>query len=972
METSKTPRSSNFTKTGFGDEYTHQIYKYFKEKPENFEKFITEMTDLKTKKKPLLESLKRLCFLLQKSPSLLTKLNDYLPKGYRIYKEEFLIKITVDDTPVYCLIDEQKQENVYDNLSENRISNLLNKVQRRFAGQIDSLQEIKECIERYASSNEYTPEELFSDMKRHLGAEIDLLLEFAEILPNSRNHMENLKRDRDIDIQRLLGKRKRELNESTNEYPSKRVKLSRKENGRTRLLNVVHRIKNSLKNDKMSTEFHKCMYLFINGEISREEVIELIRTMLCNGHKELYEEFLAAMEVRTDGTVRLGNNSLPLPKANGLSRNRVSSSNQCGASYKTLPSNTPLPKCSGRTKLDRKVLNDYYISVSSLSEDSYSENYKKSTLEETMFQCEDERFELDILREQNKSAMELFQKLEVEFKQMSREEKAKVRLDENFGGSSILIRKAYEKIYGKDESNKILNGFKKNPLSSISSILNKLKHRNEDLKELKKNLEKQLSERIERARIKTMEQTTTIFKQSESKRLRARVFINEIFRKRDIAIAEGSNNSHILLSFNSLQSISDAVYLIWHEVKRQYQITTTDKSFCREVLMKFLARFMHEKEGFQEFSIPEKNLEEENEYDSDSSDNEETLFADPPLRFPSLNREESCERYFSLFVGTEIWYILTRLLHALSDRLFEIKKLSDEAEKERREEQNKSESSKSTSKQKSRNTIPSDAFYIHFLELQYSLLSGNVDDTTFENHIRSMFNTSSHIALTVADMVRTSVKYLLQVIRDESSVMTLKFWNNQEGINIVNGRYAERNEKLSLQSRYARNACNMTENGNCYKFFFSTQGKSYSSIKIDLLDVPKRVNFTSLELYNPKFLENRKEREDKPKEERIFLIRNLKKCYLKRREENILCCQSITPKSAKVKELRNKMIFSSVTRCEKFSKLLETFRRKNISENQLMSYKNWIEFQMNIETIDPQWTAPFHRYKKYHFTKFNT
>lgn len=571
---------------------------------------------------------------------------------------------------------------------------------------------------------------------------------------------------------------------------------------------------------------------------------------------------------------------------------------------------------------------------------------------------------MDILGEQNKSAMELFQKLEGNFKQMSREEKSKIKLDGNFGGSSILIRKVFEKMYTKDESNKILNGLKKNPVTTISSVLSKLKHKNEDWKEMKRNLDKQLAERIEKARIKTMEQTSTIFKQNEAKRLRARVFVNEILRKRDITIAEGNDNSHIALFFHSLQSIADAVYLIWHEVKRQYQITRTDKSFCKEVLMKFLARFMHEKEGFQEFSIPEKRLEEENSEDSDSSDNEETLFNDTPTRFFSLNRDESLDRYFSLFVGTETWYILMRLVHALTDRLHEIKKLSEEAEKDRREEQKRNDhNNKHFPKPKSKSNIPSKGFYVHFLELEYSLLSGNVDDTTFENQVRGMFVTSSHIALNVSDMVRASVKYLLQVIRDESSVTTLKFWYNQEGINIVCGRYAERNEKSNIQSSYAATACNMTENGNCYKFFFSTRGGSYSSIKIDLLDLPRKNNITNLEFYNPKCLENRKE--DKQKDERIFLIRNLKKCYLKKQEENSQCCQSIIPKPVKLQQLRNKMIFSSITRFEKFSKILETFRRENITSKQLSVYTNWLEKNMKIEIIDPLWTAPFHRYKRY-------
>lgn len=316
METSKTPRSTNITKTDFGDDYNHLLLEYFNEKPENFEKFVTEMADLKIRKKPLPESLKRLCFLLRKSSSLLLKLNDYLPPGCKVYKEGVLTKVTVNDNLIYELEDEQNQQYSSQNLCENRVNNLMIKIQRRFTEEKDTLRSIRNCIELYATSKEYTSEKLFNDMRHHLSKEIDLLLEFIEILPDSRNYLDKLKLDKDITTTGVLGKRKRGQCESLAEYHKKRRKYSFKRNG-TRIFNVVQRIKNSLKSDKMSTEFLKCMYLFINGEISREEVIHLIKTMLCNGHKELYEEFLSALDVRTDGTVKLGNNSFPLSKPNG-------------------------------------------------------------------------------------------------------------------------------------------------------------------------------------------------------------------------------------------------------------------------------------------------------------------------------------------------------------------------------------------------------------------------------------------------------------------------------------------------------------------------------------------------------------------------------------------------------------------------------------------------------------------------------
>ncbi len=51
----------------------------------------------------------------------------------------------------------------------------------------------------------------------------------------------------------------------------------------------------------------------------------------------------------------------------------------------------PIPSASHRTELGGEVLNDHWVSVTSGSED-YS---FKNQYEESLFQCEDDRLELD-------------------------------------------------------------------------------------------------------------------------------------------------------------------------------------------------------------------------------------------------------------------------------------------------------------------------------------------------------------------------------------------------------------------------------------------------------------------------------------------------------------------------------------------------------------------------------------------------
>lgn len=118
----------------------------------------------------------------------------------------------------------------------------------------------------------------------------------------------------------------------------------------------------------------------------------------------------------------------------------------CGASYRALPSNFPLPKCSGRAKsaIAREVLNDTYISFSSLtSEDSQFVSSKKNQYEENMYHTEDERYEADMVMEVNRAAQQNLIVVKRRLDQMKRDELHNFRLDDYLGGtSSILMKKA--------------------------------------------------------------------------------------------------------------------------------------------------------------------------------------------------------------------------------------------------------------------------------------------------------------------------------------------------------------------------------------------------------------------------------------------------------------------------------------------------------------------------------------------------
>jgi paired amphipathic helix protein Sin3a len=65
-----------------------------------------------------------------------------------------------------------------------------------------------------------------------------------------------------------------------------------------------------------------------------------------------------------------------------------------GASYCALPKGHIAPTASGRTQLDKEVLNDVWVSFPTWSEDSTFVTSRKTQFEEYICRCEDERFEV--------------------------------------------------------------------------------------------------------------------------------------------------------------------------------------------------------------------------------------------------------------------------------------------------------------------------------------------------------------------------------------------------------------------------------------------------------------------------------------------------------------------------------------------------------------------------------------------------
>ena len=144
-------------------------------------------------------------------------------------------------------------------------------------------------------------------------------------------------------------------------------------------------------------EFLKCLELFNNRTFKRDHMLNSMQDLF-EGHNEmdLMDQFKELVQ-------RRGELEPPHRDAQtilGLSEINFQSAKKCTPSYRELPVEYQSALCSGRSADEEAVLNDTWVSVPVGSEDSNNfKHMRRNPHEEALFKTEDERFELDMLKD---------------------------------------------------------------------------------------------------------------------------------------------------------------------------------------------------------------------------------------------------------------------------------------------------------------------------------------------------------------------------------------------------------------------------------------------------------------------------------------------------------------------------------------------------------------------------------------------
>ncbi|KHN13457.1 Paired amphipathic helix protein Sin3-like 3 [Glycine soja] len=180
----------------------------------------------------------------------------------------------------------------------------------------------------------------------------------------------------------------------------------------------------------------------------------------------------------------------------------LSNCEQCTPSYRLLPKQYPILPASDRTELDAEVLNDNWVSVTSGSEDYSFKHRYKNQYEDSMFRCEDDRYELDMLLESvnatTKQVEDFLEKINANIIKGY----CPIRIEEHL---TALNLRCIEQIYG-DHGLDVVDALKKNAPLALPVILTRLKQKQDEWARSRADFNKVWSETYAKYHHKSLDQ----------------------------------------------------------------------------------------------------------------------------------------------------------------------------------------------------------------------------------------------------------------------------------------------------------------------------------------------------------------------------------------------------------------------------------------------------------------------------------
>jgi hypothetical protein len=277
-------------------------------------------------------------------------------------------------------------------------------------------------------------------------------------------------------------------------------------------------------------EFVKVLDLFAASDISKKDMLELVKDLFGTTNQELFEEFKRLLAGRESYEANGQDLWFSVP----LSEVDFTQCLRCTPSYRALPKDYPRPQCSERGDMEASVLNDDWVSIPIGSEESYSfKHFRKNQYEEALFRCEDDRFEIDMIIDSNMSTIRILEPIADEIAEIQALDSGSGHQNGRFSfqleskNLSTIHINSISRLYG-EHGPEILELLRKNPAGTIPVVLKRLKQKDFEWRKARQELNQQWNETMAKNFEKSFDHRSFYFKQQDKKMCLARNLIEDI------------------------------------------------------------------------------------------------------------------------------------------------------------------------------------------------------------------------------------------------------------------------------------------------------------------------------------------------------------------------------------------------------------------------------------------------------------
>ncbi|CAJ2665561.1 unnamed protein product [Trifolium pratense] len=598
--------------------YLKEVKDMFQDQKEKYDMFLEVMKDFKAQKTDTHGVIERVKELFKGHNHLIFGFNTFLPKGYEITLDEEEApppKKTVEFEEAISFVNKikkrfQNDEHVYKSFLDilnmyrkehKEIGEVYSEVATLFKEHRDLLEEFT----RFLPDNSAAPSTQHAPFGRNSLQRFNERSSMAPMMRQMQAEKQRYRRDRfpshdrdlsverpDLDDDKTMmnmhkEQRKRESRDrrirdhddrehdldNSQRFPDKKKSVKKAEAYGLSSDFASHDDKDALKimysqafsfcekvKEKLSSAeeyqtFLKCLHIFSNGIIRRNDLENLVSDIL-GKYPDLMSEFndflercenidgflAGVMSKTTDGhssrSTKLEDKEHKRDMDGAKEKERykekymgksiqeldLSDCKRCTPSYRLLPADYPIPTASQRSDLGAQVLNDHWVSVTSGSEDYSFKHMRRNQYEESLFRCEDDRFELDMLLESVSSAAKRAEELYNSIIENKISVESLSRIEDHF---TVLNLRCIERLYG-DHGLDVLDILRKNPTHALPVILTRLKQKQEEWTRCRSDFNKVWADIYSKNHYKSLDHRSFYFKQQDSKNLSTKSLVTEI------------------------------------------------------------------------------------------------------------------------------------------------------------------------------------------------------------------------------------------------------------------------------------------------------------------------------------------------------------------------------------------------------------------------------------------------------------